>query len=377
MRRTGLISLLVALTSPTAELRAQWQLTGDVGLSYLQQPGIPTGSGLSLGGTFDAATAHTLFRASALTAGAGANRWTGQGLMVGSLVGPAARLSWDLTAIASTFREATEETLSSGEAIARVRIGTASTGGAIGGGAGTTRGQAWNPLYQAQASAWWSVAAERFGADFSAIHARTTFRGGVAPALELAPSPVSYLDVGPTWRHQRGGFDIGASAGVRLEMDGSRHTNGWGTADATTWMTPNAALVVSAGRTLPDIVRGVPTTTFVTVALRLAVQPHASLFERGARTRGPQVLLAGREDDSQRLEVRGVSASTVDLMADFTDWSPVPLERVGDSWRLARSIPSGLHRLAVRLDGGPWLAPSNLPHASDDLGGVVGLITVP
>ena len=64
-------------------------------------------------------------------------------------------------------------------------------------------------------------------------------------------------------------------------------------------------------------------------------------------------------------------------MGDFTDWNPVALELAADVWRFDRAIAPGLHRIALRIDGGEWSAPVNLPRATDDLGGVVGLITVP
>jgi hypothetical protein len=83
------------------------------------------------------------------------------------------------------------------------------------------------------------------------------------------------------------------------------------------------------------------------------------------------------DDTRRRIEVRGVSASRVEVMGDFTDWNPVMLESTGDAWRLERAISSGLHRIAIRLDGGEWIAPVNLPRATDEFGGVVGLITVP
>ena len=64
-------------------------------------------------------------------------------------------------------------------------------------------------------------------------------------------------------------------------------------------------------------------------------------------------------------------------MADFTDWNPEVLARAGDVWTMQRVIPPGLHRIAVRIDGGEWIAPANLRQVTDDLGGVVGLITIP
>src|SRR5215217_60121 len=72
--------------------------------------------------------------------------------------------------------------------------------------------------------------------------------------------------------------------------------------------------------------------------------------------------------------VRSAGASRVEIMADFTDWSPVSLERAGDLWRIERgtsTISSGLHRVAIRLDGGEWIVPVNLPRVEDDLAGIV------
>jgi hypothetical protein len=78
-----------------------------------------------------------------------------------------------------------------------------------------------------------------------------------------------------------------------------------------------------------------------------------------------------------RIEVRGVDAARLEVMGDFTDWKPVEMERDGSVWRVEHVMSSGLHRIAIRIDGGEWSAPSNLPRANDELGGAVGLITVP
>ena len=73
------------------------------------------------------------------------------------------------------------------------------------------------------------------------------------------------------------------------------------------------------------------------------------------------------------------SASSVEIMADFTAWEPVALARIpsGGVWRLERPVEPGLHRIAVRIDGGQWNVPTNLPRVSNGFGGTVGLVTVP
>jgi hypothetical protein len=46
-------------------------------------------------------------------------------------------------------------------------------------------------------------------------------------------------------------------------------------------------------------------------------------------------------------------------------------------WRVERVIAPGPHRVAIRVDGGPWRVPPNLPRVADDFGGEVGIVIVP
>jgi hypothetical protein len=140
---------------------------------------------------------------------------------------------------------------------------------------------------------------------------------------------------------------------------------------------PRTALVLSVGRTLDDPVRGVPQTTFASVALRVSAEAHETIARRRPLLPGARISVQRVDGSRQRLEIRGIRGVRVEVMGDFTDWMPVPLEQAGDVWRLEKVLVPGLHRLALRVDGGEWIAPVNIPHATDDLGGVVGLITVP
>jgi Glycogen recognition site of AMP-activated protein kinase len=121
----------------------------------------------------------------------------------------------------------------------------------------------------------------------------------------------------------------------------------------------------------------VPHATFVSFALRIAAQSHVTVFTRRAMFAGPRISAERLNDELRRIDVRADSASRVEIMGDFTNWAPIPLERAGDVWRLDRAIPPGPHRIAIRLDGGPWIVPVNLPRVDDEFGGTVGIITVP
>jgi hypothetical protein len=70
-------------------------------------------------------------------------------------------------------------------------------------------------------------------------------------------------------------------------------------------------------------------------------------------------------------------AHTVELMADFTNWTPVTLTAAHDAFESPFTLESGTHRLVLRIDGGQWRAAANTPAVDDDLGGRVGLLVVP
>jgi hypothetical protein len=225
-------------------------------------------------------------------------------------------------------------------------------------------------IAHAAGDAWVTLGNEQFASSLSYIKNNGTFVGSGLP--DQGPA---FYDLAGAWRHDRGGIVIGANAGRRIGVKYSA-SGAWGSADAALWMLPRTALVFSVGRTLDDPVRGVPQTTFASIALRLAGQPHATIGRRRELS-GARISVQRVDSSMRRFEIRGVRGTRVEVMGDFTDWSPVSLEAAGDVWRLDIVVTPGLHRIALRIDGGEWTAPVNIPHATDDLGGVVGLITVP
>jgi hypothetical protein len=214
------------------------------------------------------------------------------------------------------------------------------------------------------AGAWKGIGADRFSGDVSIV--RTT-SGAFATPITLW-----YTDVSASWRREHSIFSAGATLGARSSNHGVVTSGGWGMADASVWVAPHVAIVGGVGRSLADVVRGVPRITYASVALRLSVQPRYVPTPPRTNLRGPH-LTATRE----YIEIRVDSATTVEVMGDFTSWSPVALRGAGTVWRLERSLSPGLHRLAIRIDGGEWSTPVNLPSTTDDLGAVVALVTIP
>src|SRR5262249_53717210 len=148
-----------------------------------------------------------------------------------------------------------------------------------------------------------------------------------------------------------GGFSLGVTGGGRTGANSY-----WASGDATLWFAPTAAIVLAVGRSLEDVTRGIPQTRYASLSLRFSARPPFTLWSRDAHPSGP-VITASRI----RIEVRVDGASSVDVMGDFTDWQPVSLSRDGKVWCLSRALAPGLHRIALRIDGGEWKTPANLP----------------
>lgn len=373
MRRARLFPVLftVALAAP---LQAQWQVAADLGASRLQRTDIPRSNALTFGGTATGVGERSWVRSSLLGVYSGSGQATAQGLIAGSVLGPTRHpVRGEVTGALSVFGETGGASTLSAELMGRGQFGSGARGGALGIGLGTTaQGDSKNALYHAAGDAWWTVRDDQFVGTVSVIRRSVSLYDGT----NSVTLPRSYADLSGSWRRDRGGLVLGASAGVRAGIQSGTTGGVSGSGDVTAWVSPRSAIVLSGGRTLDDPVRGIPRTTFLSLALRVTGQRHLALSRRTPIS-GARVMIERIDDTRRRIEVRGVTASRVEVMGDFTDWNPVMLESTGDGWRIERAISSGLHRIAIRLDGGEWIAPVNLPRATDELGGVVGLITVP
>jgi len=75
--------------------------------------------------------------------------------------------------------------------------------------------------------------------------------------------------------------------------------------------------------------------------------------------------------------VAGPPTARAEVMGDFTDWKPLPLENVENSWwRIRVPLEPGVHEMNIRVDGREWTVPRGLVRKSDEFGGAVGVFVV-
>ena len=79
-----------------------------------------------------------------------------------------------------------------------------------------------------------------------------------------------------------------------------------------------------------------------------------------------------------RIVAHLADAERVELAADFTDWKPVTMQReIGDAWSVELPATTGVHRVSLRTDDGPWISPPGLAAQDDGFGGSAGVFVIP
>ena len=171
----------------------------------------------------------------------------------------------------------------------------------------------------------------------------------------------------------RGGRRFGDSYDVTPE---SRQ---WASAQTAVWISSQIAAVAGGGREPAQPTRGLPARTYATLGVMLAywpiprgvipVETPASLVQAfEMRPAGPTL---------QRITARIGGVESVEVMGDFSDWTPLPLMRRGrEHWELLVPMKAGMHQINMRIDGGQWIAPPGMPTMKDDFNGDVGVVVV-
>lgn len=206
----------------------------------------------------------------------------------------------------------------------------------------------------------------------------------------VAVGDTAYSDLEGRARWRRGAFDVEGSAGVRVASRGGG-SGVYGDVSAALRLSEWMGLLVATGNYPSDPVRGSIPGRFVTVGLRLAPKqtprvavvpqiapPSAPVAGESAAPLDGAHVAVEQLDGLPILVVHVPGARRVEVMGDFTDWQPVALAAAGKGrFQYALSLPAGMLRFNVRVDGGPWRVPAGAGVALDEFGSNVGVLVVP
>ncbi|HEY4131238.1 MAG TPA: glycogen-binding domain-containing protein [Gemmatimonadaceae bacterium] len=192
-----------------------------------------------------------------------------------------------------------------------------------------------------------------------------------------------FSDLEGSLRWEAGPIELNAQTGYRFgdAYDVTPDSRRWTSAMATVWVTDRVAFIGGGGRQPALPLRGLPARSFGMAGLEVAYSP---VSKNAIPVSLPHTVLVKKFEmqrsngGMQKLVIRVGGVETVDVMGDFSDWSPLTLVRRGrDLWELNVPLSPGMHQINVRVDGGPWMAPPGLPTVNDSFNGFVGLIVVP
>ncbi|GLC24043.1 glycogen-binding domain-containing protein [Roseisolibacter agri] len=318
-----------------------------------------------------------------------------QGSVAGSLVSPAFwNVRGEAFATASATRYRDMPAASNVTALGRLHYATDTYGAWAGTGAGfVAQGQFFpDALVQLDFGAW-----RRIGRTTYSLSATPTWVGRPDAIGFPGPAPVGrvdYTDYAAAMRWQHPSAEFVASTGLRAgggpdRIPGARR---WLESWTSIWVTRRLAIVGGIGAFPSDVQQGLPGGRYASAALRVATRrppvndpavraeltlPYELNRLRRGRANAERFTVVDDATGLRVITVRVPDAARVELMADFTDWLPVPLIRAGrDEWRMAIAIAPGVHRVNVRLNDGPWTVPPGLTSVRDDFGGAVGLLVV-
>lgn len=224
----------------------------------------------------------------------------------------------------------------------------------------------------------------------TALSCAAPISGIVAANLLLADSPVAtdcerqsrFSDLEGSFQWEAGPVELSAQTGYRFgdSYDVTPDSRRWSSARATVWLNERIAFIGGGGRQPALPLRGLPARNFGMAGLELAYSPVSKSALPTGIPRAPLVKkfeMQGGTGDMHKLIIRVGGVETVDVMGDFSDWSPLTLVRRGrDLWELNVPMSPGMHHINVRVDGGPWMAPPGIPTMHDSFSGDVGLIVV-
>ncbi len=168
----------------------------------------------------------------------------------------------------------------------------------------------------------------------------------------------------------------------------------WGGFSASWPILVGAYLALSVGSYPVDLLQSLPGGRYAALSVRVPAKgfslrsratPRLPVVPRPVLhpelpTQYPIAIVVGEPYDSLYLrEVRVWAPGNplVELLADFTEWIPVPLVRqAGGDWLGYYRVPPGARRVNLRLNGHEVVVPMNVSAIDDEFTGKVGVLIV-
>jgi len=199
---------------------------------------------------------------------------------------------------------------------------------------------------------------------------------------------VRYTDIEATLRWADSRVEVTGVLGGRSAVAGYEDNSAaWASVNAVGWILPSVGITVGAGSYPRDPGQDLPAATYLSLgvryspgsARRASTVLSADLLATTARDDPPAITVSGAAAGRRRISYRVAGARSVEIMGDFTDWTPVAMTPTGraGTWSVTMPVTSGVHQVNVRIDRGEWTVPAGLTPLRDEFGGSVGLLLVP
>lgn len=199
---------------------------------------------------------------------------------------------------------------------------------------------------------------------------------------------VRYTDVEGTLRFDNSRVELTGVAGARSAIAGySENRSAWASVNAIAWISPAIGITAGAGSYPTDPGQDLPAATYLSLGVRYSpwsVRRASTVLSPDvlsavARDAPPAMTVSDGASGRRTISYRAAAARSVEIMGDFTDWTPVPmiLSRPPGTWSVSLPVTSGVHQVNVRIDGGEWSVPAGLTAVRDEFGGSVGILLVP
>jgi len=299
---------------------------------------------------------------------------TGSASMTGGARAPFAR-SWLLEGSGELYGVAGSTSGSAGTALGSARLFRVVGHGGAWGRASTSVSRRETGALTGrggEVGAWWSWPRARLSASLLEQHAEGQLFSGSMRDRVVGTIPVRYAEGTLGLRLEGNESSLDVSAGVRNDPDAAQRYEPTFSVTAAFWRSATRAWTIAISRQPPDWVRGADAARWIAIGMRF----NESSPREARSVRTPAIVQLSGEGEERIVRVLAPGARSVELMSDFTGWSPVSLTEAGSVFETRMAVSPGAHRVSIRIDGGRWRPATNTPAVDDDLGGRVGLLLV-